>query len=85
MIDSAWSTGKTDQYFVATKNIATKFGLPLIKHSDDPYLASQQFKNDLMSHGHPVAISYAAMASAFEKLTMQAIRDNIAYFKDYRG
>lgn len=85
LIDSAWSTGKTDPYFVATKNIATKFGLPLIKHSDDPYLASQQFKTDLMSHGHPVAISYAAMASAFEKLTMQAIRDNIAYFKDYRG
>lgn len=85
LIDSAWSTGKTDPYFVATKNIANKFGLPLIKHSDDPYLASQQFKNDLMSHGHPVAISYAAMASSFEKLTMQAIRDNIAYFKDYRG
>lgn len=85
LIDSAWSTGKTDPYYIATKNIATKFGLPLIKHSDDPYLASQQFKKDLMSHGHPVAISYAAMASAFERLTMQAIRDNIAYFKDYRG
>lgn len=85
LIDSAWSTGKYDPYFIATKNIATKFGLPLIKHSDDPYLASQQFKTDLMSHGHPVAISYAAMASAFEKLTMQAIRDNIAYFRDYRG
>lgn len=85
LIDYAWSTGKTDPYFIATKNIATKFGLPLIKHSDDPYLASQQFKTDLMSHGHPVAISYAAMASAFERLTMQAIRDNIEYFKDYRG
>ena len=85
LIDSAQSTGETDPFFVATKNIATKFGLPLIKHSDDPYLASSQFKNDLMSHGHPVAISYAAMASAFEKLTIKAIRDNIAYFKDYRG
>lgn len=85
LIDSAWSTGETDPFFVATKNIATKFGLPLIKHSDDKYLASSQFKNDLMSQGHPVAISYAGMASAFEKLTMKAIRDNIAYFRDYRG
>ena len=85
LIDSAFSTGETDPFFVATKNIATKFGLPLIKHSDDPYLASSKFKKDLMLQGHPVAISYAAMATAFEKLTMKAIRDNIAYFRDYRA
>ena len=85
LIDPAWSTGKTDPYYVATKNIATKFGLPLIKHRDDSFLSSDKFKRELMEYGHPVAISYAAMASAFERLTMQAIRDNIAYFKDYRG
>lgn len=85
IIDYAWAKGDTDPYFVATKNIATKFGLPLIKHRDDGFLSSDKFKSELMEYGHPVAISYAAMASAFEKLTMQAIRDNIAYFKDYRG
>ena len=85
LIDSATSKGDTDPFFVATKNIATKFGLPMIKHRDDSYLASDKFKKQLMVYGHPVAISYAAMASAFERLTMQAIRDNIAYFKDYRG
>ena len=85
IIDYAWAESDTDPYFVATKNIATKFGLPLIKHRDDSFLASDKFKRELMDYGHPVAISYAAMASAFEKLTMQAIRDNIAYFKDYRG
>ena len=85
LIDSALAKGDTDPFFVATKNIATKFGLPLIKHRDDSFLSSDKFKRELMEYGHPVAISYAAMASAFEKLTMQAIRDNIAYFKDYRG
>ena len=85
IIDYAWAKGDTDPYFVATKNIATKFGLPLIKHRDDDFLSSDKFKSELMEYGHPVAISYAAMASAFEKLTIKAIRDNIEYFKDYRG
>lgn len=85
IIDYAWAKSDTDPYFVATKNIATKFGLPLIKHRDDGFLSSDKFKHELMEYGHPVAISYAAMASAFEKLTIKAIRDNIAYFKDYRG
>lgn len=85
LIDSASTKSDTDPFFVATKNIATKFGLPLIKHRDDSFLASDKFKKQLMVYGHPVAISYAAMASAFERLTMQAIRDNIEYFKDYRG
>ena len=85
LIDSALAKGDTDPFFVATKNIATKFRLPIIKHRDDSFLSSDKFKRELMEYGHPVAISYAAMASAFEKLTMQAIRDNIAYFKDYRG
>jgi hypothetical protein len=85
LIDSAWSSGDTDPFYIATKNIAAHFGLPLLKHQDDPFLASAQFKNDLMDKGHPVAISYAAMATSFEKLTLQALRDNINYFKDYRG
>ena len=85
LIDSAWTNRDTDPFFVATKNIATRFGIPLIKHRDDPFLSSSKFKQDLMVQGHPVAISYAAMANSFERLTMKTIRDNIAYFKDYRG
>ncbi|RSI88451.1 SGNH/GDSL hydrolase family protein [Streptococcus mitis] len=85
LIDSAWTNRDTDPFFVATKNIATHFGIPLIKHRDDPFLSSSKFKQDLMVQGHPVAISYAGMASSFERLTLKAIRENIPYFKDYRG
>ena len=85
LIDSAWTNSDTDPFFVAIKTIASRFNLPLIKHRDDPFLASSKFKQELMVQGHPVAISYAAMANSFERLTVKAIRDNIAYFKDYRG
>ncbi|MEN2138404.1 SGNH/GDSL hydrolase family protein, partial [Streptococcus pneumoniae] len=85
LIDSAWINSDTDPFFVAIKTIASRFNLPLIKHRDDPFLASSKFKQELMIQGHPVAISYAGMASSFERLTVKAIRDNIAYFKDYRG
>ena len=85
LIDSAWTNSDTDPFFVAIKTIASRFNLPLIKHRDDPFLASSKFKQDLMVQGHPVAISYAGMASSFERLTLKAIRENIAYFKDYRG
>ena len=85
LIDSAWTNSDTDPFFVAIKTIASRFNLPLIKHRDDPFLASSKFKQELMVQGHPVAISYAAMANSFERLTVKAIRDYIAYFKDYRG
>ncbi|HEV5657731.1 TPA: SGNH/GDSL hydrolase family protein [Streptococcus pneumoniae] len=85
LIDSAWTNSDTDPFFVAIKTIASRFNLPLIKHRDDPFLASSKFKQELMVQGHPVAISYAGMASSFERLTLKAIRENISYFKDYRG
>lgn len=85
LIDSAWTNSDTDPFFVAIKTIASRFNLPLIKHRDDPFLASSKFKQELMVQGHPVAISYAGMASSFERLTVKAIRENIEYFKDYRG
>lgn len=65
----------------AIKNIAEKYGLPLVDVLSDPYFESDEFYQ-LQISNHPTAVGYAILAERLEKLIQKVIIDNPEYFAD---
>lgn len=63
--------------------IALHYGIPYIIQADDEYFQSREYT--AMIGGHPTAVGYAGMASTFERLISDAIKDNYYYFWKYKA
>lgn len=72
-----------DEFRQAILDIAEHYGVPVL-YSDDDFFKSNFF-NDNFHNGHPVAMTYAGMAMAYEREMGKCIRDNTEYFYDYHG
>lgn len=70
-----------DAYNSAIIEIANHYGIPYIVQNDDPFFMSD-FYNKTKVEGHPIAITYSGMASAFERLLNDCIRNNVGYFQN---
>lgn len=65
----------------AIKNIANKYGLPVVDVLSDQYFKSDEFYQ-LQISNHPTAVGYAILAERLEKLIQRVIIDNPEYFAD---
>lgn len=65
----------------AIANIATLFGVPYFRMSSDGYY-STDFYTDNLHTSHPIALTYAGMALAFERQITKCMIDNVSYFTD---
>ena len=70
-----------DAFNYAIIEIADHYGLPYIVQNNDPFFVSD-FYNKTKVEGHPIAITYSGMADAFERLLINCIRNNVAYFRN---
>lgn len=70
-----------DAYNDAIIEIANHYELPYIVQDDDAFFMSD-FYNKTKVEGHPIAITYSGMADAFERLLINCIRNNVAYFRN---
>lgn len=70
-----------DAYNSAIIEIANHYGIPYIVQNDDSFFMSDFF-NKTKVEGHPIAITYSGMASAFERLLIDCIKTNVNYFKN---
>ena len=68
-------------YSEAIVEIANYYNIPYINQRDDEFFNSTFFWENLVE-GHPIAIGYSGMASAFERLLNDCLKNNVAYFKD---
>lgn len=66
----------------AIQKIAEHYSVPSFKSVDDEYFNSS-FYFDNHSNGHPIGISYAGMANAYERLICKCIIENKDYFASY--
>lgn len=64
----------------AVIEIAGHYNIPYVVQADDPYFNSTMYQT--MSGGHPTAIGYSGMATAFENMLDNCVKDNISYFFD---
>ena len=81
------SLAKTDKgikYDAAIKEIADHYGVPFINLNDDEFFNST-FYNNTKKSGHPIAITYAGMATAIMRLFSKCCIENASYFSDYVG
>ena len=62
----------------AIENIASHYSIPCIKQSDDVFFASDVYTN--MVQGHPRALGYVGMSSAFDRLITKCVNSNYNYF-----
>lgn len=65
----------------AIKNIARHYGIPYIVQTDDWYFTSWLY--NYQQGSHPIAINYACMANAFERLLSKCVAENEPYFRNY--
>ena len=65
-------------------NIANYYAIPYIIQNKSEFFNSDFYNNNMMS-GHPIAITYSAMAKAIKELIEKCMYENIDYFKDYIG
>lgn len=76
-------------YISAEKNIAIRqiakfYGVAVLEAENEPYFSSKVY-SDGFAYGHPVAVTYAGMASAFQRCFAKCVENNITYFKSYQG
>lgn len=65
----------------AIVKIGSHFGIPVANIDDDVYFNSDTYKN-LMYGGHPSAVGYSALATAYEKVLSETMIQNHGYFED---
>lgn len=76
-----WPTGSDySAYNAAVAAIAAHYGVPCINPSNDPFFTSY-FWQAYKSSGHPVAMTYAGMGRAVERLFNRCVQANPTYFK----
>ena len=66
----------------AIGNIGNLFGIPVISLADDPFY-STSFYTDNLHTSHPIGITYAGMANAFERQIALCMKNNASYFTVY--
>lgn len=66
------------------QQIATKYGIPFIDLTSDPYFVSTTYYGSLVSN-HPLVYGYAGMANAISRLICQNVLDNTGYWGTYYG
>ena len=76
--------GKSDTSFNIIKDIADLYNVPCISSYDDDYFSSEFYTSN-MSTSHPIGVTYAGMALAFERLFDKCVVENVTYFRDYNG
>ena len=74
----------TSEFANAIRDIADHYSIPVINSNDDPFFLSD-FYADNKGTAHPVAMTYAGMAIAYERLVSTCIQSNAEYFYDYHG
>lgn len=70
-----------NKYNAAIKKIAEKFEIPVLDVKQYYYFKSNQYKNDKIA-GHPSAVGYASMATAYEDAISDVMIQNSSYFAD---
>ena len=81
MFKMAKNTGGYVSFNAAIENIAGYYEIPCVNQTDDWYFTSWLYDYQLGSH--PIAINYAGMANAFERLLSNCMAENEPYFADY--
>lgn len=66
----------------AINEIAAHYGLPKFRMIDDSYYKTS-FYTDNRQISHPIGITYAGMANAFERQIIKCIVENTEYFSNY--
>jgi len=70
--------------WAAIQEIAEHYNCPWIACMNDYFYNTDFYKNN-KGEGHPVAVTYAGMALAFNRQISEAIVNNVSYFLDYTG
>ena len=71
----------TAEYATAIENIANHYEIPHFRSNSDEFFLSDFYQNN-KGTAHPVAMTYAGMALAYERLASLCIQDNAEYFFD---
>lgn len=69
------------KYNDAIVNIGSHFGIPVANITEHTYFNSDSYKN-LMRGGHPSAVGYSALATAYENVLSETMMQNHDYFED---
>ena len=73
---------KTNNIGKAISTIAEHYAVPCVYFDDDPFAMSSFYIGNKYT-GHPIGITYAGMATAFERLFARCAIDNASYFADF--
>lgn len=66
------------KFNTAIKDLASSFSIPCADIDNDPYFKSGVFKQ--MYGGHPTPAGYSSMATAYERVIMKCVYENVDYF-----
>jgi len=66
----------------AIEEIANHFDVPFVDSMDDEFFSSEFFQTQGKSTAHPVAMTYAGMAEAYNRLFCLCVQNNYSYFLD---
>lgn len=81
MFNIANATGVYATFNNAIAEIANHYGIPVVYQNDDWYINSWLY--NYKTGSHPIAMNYAGMANAFERLLVRCVEGNKDYFGDY--
>ena len=85
MIFTLAQTGEPNpQFSLAIQEIAEHYKIPCAIELDDVFFTSPLFREFLIG-GHPSGLGYGGMATAMERLIINTIVSNAAYFNDIYG
>lgn len=76
--------GALDTFSQAIKNIGRYYEFPVLDLSTSSFFQSSFYKNNKVSW-HPIAITYAGMAKEYRALIENALVNNVARYKEYKG
>lgn len=77
------ASSPTYQLFTnAIEEIANHYSAPFIDSMDDGFFTSEFFQTQGKSTAHPVAMTYAGMAEAYNRLFCLCVQNNYSYFLD---
>lgn len=72
------------QFSAAIQEIANHYNIPCAVELDDVFFTSPLFREFLIG-GHPSGLGYGGMAAAMERLIVNCVAANAAYFNDIYG
>lgn len=85
MLFTLAQTGEPNpQFSTAIQEIANHYKIPCAVELEDVFFTSPLFK-DFLIGGHPSGLGYGGMATAMERLIINTVVSNAAYFNDIYG